>query len=62
MRRVFGLSLLGFALLLGGYGIYAVVKEDVQGGADAAGAILLAAAAIAALVGGFAFLGGRRRT
>ena len=51
MTRVLGVLLLGVAVLLCGFGVYAFAKRDVQGGADAAGAILVTAAFVAAAFG-----------
>jgi hypothetical protein len=55
------LVLFGVALAAAGYGIWLVATEDVQGGRDAAGGILLTAAAIAGGLGWLAPRGGRRR-
>jgi hypothetical protein len=61
MSRIVGAFLLVLAFLLAGYGVYALVKEDLQGGADAAGAILLSLASIAAILGVLMFWIGRQR-
>jgi hypothetical protein len=50
---VLALTLVGFALLAAGWGIYLLATEDVQGGRDFAGAVSIAAGVIA---GGLAWL------
>ena len=59
--KAVGLSLFGIALVLAGYGVWLIATEDVQGGRDAAGGIVLAAAAVAALLGSLAIWAIARR-
>lgn len=54
------LTLFVVAFVLGGYGVWLIATEDLQGGRDAAGSIFLAAAAAAALLGSLATWGARR--
>lgn len=51
MSRILAILLFGLAAVLGGFGAYAFARKDVQGGPDAAGAILVVAAVIAAVLG-----------
>jgi hypothetical protein len=59
--KVIGLTLFGLALALGGYGIWLIATEDFQGGRDAAAAIFLGIAAVAALLGSLALWDFRQR-
>ena len=49
--RVVGFLLLGVAVLLCGFAVYAFAKRDVQGGADAGGTLALIVAFVAAFLG-----------
>jgi hypothetical protein len=60
LSLVFAFLFLGVAAVLAALGTYALAREDVQGGADAAGGILVAAAVVAAFLGA-AVLAFRRR-
>jgi len=51
MSRTFGVLMIGCAAVLCGFGVYAFLRRDVQGGADAAGMILVTVALIAAALG-----------
>jgi hypothetical protein len=59
--RLLGVVLIAVALLAAAFGVYGLVREDVQGGANEAGTLLLLAATGIAAIGAVLFRLGRRR-
>jgi hypothetical protein len=59
-RSFGGILLIAVAVPLGGYGIWLIASEDLQGGRDAVGAMFLGFAALAAIAA-VVVLGGRGR-
>jgi hypothetical protein len=49
VRKGLGFLLVVLALILGGFGIWVMATEDVQGGRHEAGAMILGVAVVAAL-------------
>jgi EamA domain-containing membrane protein RarD len=60
MIRLLGVILIAVALLAAAFGVYGLVRKDVQGGANEAGTLLLLAAPGIAAVGALLARFGRR--